>query len=101
MAAHESIFMLRDLVGKSDSRDRVHPTKAADGRKRLGAIRSCYWRGPARRAAVLSEGKRAPEEQQPDERGMAEVYMICVPVTHYYRIMTRNDQVPVLIEERI
>jgi hypothetical protein len=37
----------------------------------------------------------------PDERGMAMVYMICVPATHYYRIMTRNDRMPVLIEERI
>jgi hypothetical protein len=37
----------------------------------------------------------------PDERGFAVAYMICVPATHYYRTMTRNDQMPVLIEEKI
>ena len=37
----------------------------------------------------------------PDERGMAVVYMICEPSSHYYQIMTRSPRMPVLIEERI
>ena len=37
----------------------------------------------------------------PDERGMAVVYMICEPSTHYYQVMTRSPRMPVLIEERI
>ena len=37
----------------------------------------------------------------PDERGIAVVYMICEPASHYYRIMTRSPRMPVLIEERI
>ncbi len=37
----------------------------------------------------------------PDERGNAVVYMICEPSSHYYRVMTRSDRMPVLIEERI
>jgi hypothetical protein len=37
----------------------------------------------------------------PDERRMAVVYMICEPASHYYRVMTRSDRMPVLIEERI
>jgi hypothetical protein len=37
----------------------------------------------------------------PDERGIAVAYMICEPATHYYRIMTRNGRMPVLIQERI
>lgn len=37
----------------------------------------------------------------PDERGMAVVYVICEPASHYYRIMTRSNRMPVLIEERI
>jgi hypothetical protein len=57
--------------------------------------------GRVRLVAVLSEGKRAPEEPQPDERGMAVVYKFCMLATHFYRIMTRNDRIPVLIEERI
>jgi hypothetical protein len=36
-----------------------------------------------------------------DERGLAVVYMICEPASHYYRVMTRSDRMPVLIEERI
>ena len=36
-----------------------------------------------------------------DERGNAVVYMICEPASHYYRIMTRSDRMPVLIGERI
>ena len=37
----------------------------------------------------------------PDERGLAVAYMICEPASHYYQIMTRNDRMPVLIEERV
>jgi hypothetical protein len=37
----------------------------------------------------------------PDERGVAVAYMICEPASHYYRVMTRSDRMPVLIEERI
>jgi hypothetical protein len=37
----------------------------------------------------------------PDERGLAVAYMICEPSTHYYRIMTGCDRMPVLIGEMI
>ena len=37
----------------------------------------------------------------PDEKGMAVVYMICEPATHYYRVMTRSERMPVFIDERI
>jgi hypothetical protein len=37
----------------------------------------------------------------PDERGAAVAYMICEPATHYYKIMTRNGRMPLLIDERI
>lgn len=37
----------------------------------------------------------------PDERGNAVAYMICEPSSHYYRVMTRSDRMPTLIEERI
>jgi hypothetical protein len=37
----------------------------------------------------------------PDERGIAVVYMICEPSSHYYQVMTRSHRMPVLIEERI
>jgi hypothetical protein len=37
----------------------------------------------------------------PDERGVAVVYMICEPATHYYRTMTGSARMPVLIDERI
>ena len=33
----------------------------------------------------------------PDERGVAVVYMLCVPATHYYRVMTGSPRMPVLI----
>jgi hypothetical protein len=36
-----------------------------------------------------------------DERGVERAYMVCEPATHYYRIMTRSDRMPVLIGERI
>ncbi len=37
----------------------------------------------------------------PDEQGVAVAYMVCEPASHYYRVMTRSDRMPVLIEERI
>ena len=37
----------------------------------------------------------------PDERGMAVVYMLCEPASHYYQVMTRSRRMPVLIGERI
>lgn len=37
----------------------------------------------------------------PDERGLAVVYMVCEPSSHYYRIMTGSDRMPVLIDQRI
>ncbi len=37
----------------------------------------------------------------PDERGNAVVYMICEPASHYYRVMTGSDRMPVLIDQRI
>ncbi len=37
----------------------------------------------------------------PDERGCAVVYMICEPSSHYYRIMTGSERMPVLIDQRI
>jgi hypothetical protein len=36
-----------------------------------------------------------------DEKGIEAVYMLCEPSTHYYKIMTRSDRMPVLIGERI
>jgi hypothetical protein len=37
----------------------------------------------------------------PDEHGIAVVYMICEPSSHYYQIMTRSTRMPILIDERI
>ena len=37
----------------------------------------------------------------PDEHGIAVVYMICEPASHYYQVMTRSERMPILIEERI
>jgi hypothetical protein len=37
----------------------------------------------------------------PDERGAAVAYVVCEPSSHYYRIMTGSDRMPVLIEQRI
>jgi hypothetical protein len=37
----------------------------------------------------------------PDERGIAVCYMICEPSSHYYKIMTGSDRMPVLIDQRI
>jgi hypothetical protein len=37
----------------------------------------------------------------PDERGMAVAYMICEPASHYYRVMTGSERMPVFIGQRI
>jgi hypothetical protein len=37
----------------------------------------------------------------PDEQGWAVCYMICRPASHYYRIMTGSDRMPVLIDQTI
>ena len=37
----------------------------------------------------------------PDERRLAVGYVICEPATHYYKVMTRSDRMPVFIDERI
>jgi hypothetical protein len=34
----------------------------------------------------------------PDERGLAVAYMVCEPASHYYRVMTGSDRMPVLID---
>ncbi len=36
-----------------------------------------------------------------DEQGKPHVYMLTVPASHYYRIMTRSSRMPVLIEQEI
>jgi hypothetical protein len=36
-----------------------------------------------------------------DEGGTERVYLVCEPASHYYRVMTRGDWMPVLIDERI
>jgi hypothetical protein len=35
-----------------------------------------------------------------DEAGLDVVYMLCEPASHYFRVMTRSDRMPVLIGER-
>jgi hypothetical protein len=37
----------------------------------------------------------------PDEKGNAVCFVICEPSSHYYRVMTGNDRMPVLIDEKI
>jgi hypothetical protein len=36
-----------------------------------------------------------------DERGAEAAYMLCEPASHYFRVMTRSERMPVLIGERI
>jgi hypothetical protein len=36
-----------------------------------------------------------------DEHAVARVYVVCEPASHYYRVMTRSDWMPVLLGERI
>jgi len=35
-----------------------------------------------------------------DEEGRPVVYMVCEPSTHYFRIMTGCDRMPVLVDQR-
>lgn len=37
----------------------------------------------------------------PDERGSAVVYVLCEPSSHYYRVMTGSERMPVFIDQRI
>jgi hypothetical protein len=37
----------------------------------------------------------------PDERGKSVAYVICEPSSHYYRVMTGADRMPLLIDQRI
>ncbi len=37
----------------------------------------------------------------PDEAGHAVAYVICEPASHYYKVMTGSDRMPVFIDERI
>ena len=37
----------------------------------------------------------------PDERGRAVAYVICEPSSHYYRVMTGSERMPVFIDQRI
>ncbi len=37
----------------------------------------------------------------PDERGNAVAYVICEPASHYYRIMTGSDRMPIFIDQKI
>jgi hypothetical protein len=37
----------------------------------------------------------------PDEHGWAVCYMVCEPASHYYKVMTSSDRMPVLINQRI
>ena len=36
-----------------------------------------------------------------DEGARERVYLVCEPASHYYRVMTRSDWMPVLLGERI
>jgi hypothetical protein len=36
-----------------------------------------------------------------DEHKIPHVYMLCDEPTHYYRVMTRSDRMPLLVEEHI
>jgi hypothetical protein len=36
-----------------------------------------------------------------DEKGVESAYMLCEPASHYYKVMTRSDRMPVLVGERI
>jgi len=47
----------------------------------------------------ISEGVRGLVVR--DEQEQAVVYVLCEPASHYYKVMTRSDWIPVLVEERI
>lgn len=36
-----------------------------------------------------------------DERGRPHVYVLTVPASHYYRVMTRSDRMPMLVDQWI
>jgi hypothetical protein len=36
-----------------------------------------------------------------DEQGSPVVYVLCEPATHYYRVMTQSESMPVLVGELI
>lgn len=36
-----------------------------------------------------------------DEQGKPVAYVVCEPASHYYRVMTKSERMPVLIGERI
>jgi hypothetical protein len=36
----------------------------------------------------------------PDEKGMAVCYVVCEASSHYYQIMTRNDRMPIFINQQ-
>lgn len=42
-----------------------------------------------------------PDLLVPDERGLAVVYLICEPSSHYHHIMTGSPRMPVFIDQRI
>jgi hypothetical protein len=80
----------------------------------LSTIRSGAWRGtgaepvdiPAQYAFdgrggwyVIRQGIRGL--MVPDELGRAVAYVVCEPASHYYRVMTGSDRMPVFINERI
>ena len=79
----------------------------------LETVRRGAWRGldpipvdiPAtlivERGAWVSVAQGVRGLLVPDERGSAVCYMICEPASHYYRVMTRSERMPVFIEERI
>ena len=46
----------------------------------------------------VREGVRGVVVQ--DEHGSPVVYVLCEPATHYYRVMTRSEWMPVLVGER-
>ncbi|MFL6116042.1 MAG: hypothetical protein ACJ786_32520 [Catenulispora sp.] len=36
-----------------------------------------------------------------DEKGQPRVYMVCEPASRYYRVMTKSDRMPALVEQTI
>jgi hypothetical protein len=79
----------------------------------LSTVEAGYWRGlgaipvdiPATLGLERGIWYRVRQGMRgllvPDERGAAVCFMICEPASHYYRIMTRSDRMPLLIDERI
>ena len=80
----------------------------------LATIQEGYWRGldadprrhprharPGSRASGSASARGSAACSSPTSAGIAVVYMICEPASHYYQVMTRSTRMPVLIEERI